>query len=536
MDEDMSFPNPVERHDLPVKKSRWPKVIAGLLVFGVLAVAFLPQILHTRIGRRLLRAKLEGKYAGEVLLDDFHTSWFGGTSAHQFWIKGSDGRVVGFAGFQSDKLSLLKLIRGKYDLGHCTIDGLVVEYVLDNGEAGHNDTYERLTGTPSRAPGSPPAVLAKLSGQITLNAGRLSLSRAELDAKTLQPVAQTVTFLNLSGTFAIPSLDQPWKFDLEGDEGLKAKGTLCLGRGGLLTGADVTADATASIDHVPSDLVAVLLPQVSVDDCHTGFGPMLEQASVVLNGSKGLLTMRAKAQGARGKFDLSPTFDLKSQPAGMTVDGSHENVITSALPRGLAGRQLVIANPLLADAIEGNFTLRVTALDAPFARAWPAGSGKATLDVKDLKTPPRPAPIARQLAAVSGAESFSRDLRCGPESLSFDRGVVTVAPTNITLGDVKATLSGTATVDGKLSENLAIASPALAAALGHPAVNIPLSGTAAEPMLDIDAAGQSAPESSAKLHEWVAARTSYLRRREVEAMQNEKDRQMEESIKPLAGP
>ena len=52
MDEDMSFPNPVLRTDLPVKRRRWPRVLAAGAILLVLGIAFLPQVLHTRIGRR----------------------------------------------------------------------------------------------------------------------------------------------------------------------------------------------------------------------------------------------------------------------------------------------------------------------------------------------------------------------------------------------------------------------------------------------------------------------------------------------------
>ena len=66
MDEEMSFPNPVERHDLPVKKPRWPKVLAGLAVVGLLVVVFLPQLLHTKPGKRLMRSRLESRFNAEV--------------------------------------------------------------------------------------------------------------------------------------------------------------------------------------------------------------------------------------------------------------------------------------------------------------------------------------------------------------------------------------------------------------------------------------------------------------------------------------
>jgi len=111
MDEEMSFPNPVLRTDLPVKRRRWPRVLAAGGILFILCIAFLPQLLHTRIGRRILRAKLESKYNAEITMGDFSTSWFGGTTATQFWVKTPDGRIIGFNTLKSD-LSLGKLLRG----------------------------------------------------------------------------------------------------------------------------------------------------------------------------------------------------------------------------------------------------------------------------------------------------------------------------------------------------------------------------------------------------------------------------------------
>ena len=42
MEEELSFPNPVLRTDLPVKKSWWPRAIAVVAVVGLLSIIFLP--------------------------------------------------------------------------------------------------------------------------------------------------------------------------------------------------------------------------------------------------------------------------------------------------------------------------------------------------------------------------------------------------------------------------------------------------------------------------------------------------------------
>jgi hypothetical protein len=534
MDEDMSFPNPVERHDLPVKKPRWPKVVAALLVLGVLIIIGLPQILHTRIGRRIVRARLESRYGGEVLLEDFRTSWFGGTTARQFWIKAADGHVVGCANFASDKLSLWKLLRNRYELGHCTIDGLVVEYVLDHGDETHSDTYERMMRVPPRAPGMPPTVLAKLSGNVTLTNSQLWLIRAEMQPKILQTASQTVKFTGLAGSFEIPSLDRPWKFNVTGDGGLTASGTLCLGEAGLLTPQDVTADVTAAADYVPTDLAAVLLPQVNVADCRSAFGDAFDRPQVTVTGTGGVLQLHVQANASKGKFDLAPTFDLKTQPATMKIDAAGQNVITAALPKGYAGTQLPVANPLLDNATEGRLTLRIESLSAPFSRNWLNGTAKATLELSDVKlaAPKRTDKVLTQLTALAGATDLPTEIRVAPEPLTFHRGRLEVAPTTIDLGgDAHATLAGKASAsDGSVNYTLAVTSPALAAATGSATpVTVPLTGTATQPVLDVDAAIRALPSTAgAKLREYFNDRSKAVREKQIEALLKEKDRQVKE--------
>src|SRR6185503_17810146 len=107
-------------------------------------------------------------------------------------------------------------------------DGLVLEYVLDYGDPAHGDTFERFMHVPPRVPGTPPTVLSKLSGNITLSNSQLWLIRSETKPKTFQIESHSVKFTGLAGVFDIPALDQPWKFEVKGDAGLTAAGTLCL--------------------------------------------------------------------------------------------------------------------------------------------------------------------------------------------------------------------------------------------------------------------------------------------------------------------
>jgi hypothetical protein len=54
MDEEMSFPNPVVRTDLPTRRRRWPRILIGVAILGILTVVFLPQILSSKVGRKFV--------------------------------------------------------------------------------------------------------------------------------------------------------------------------------------------------------------------------------------------------------------------------------------------------------------------------------------------------------------------------------------------------------------------------------------------------------------------------------------------------
>src|SRR5258706_563549 len=61
MDEEMNFPNPVVRNDLPTRRRKLPRVLMGCLFLGVLGLIFLPQILSSKVGRKFVVSYLTAK-------------------------------------------------------------------------------------------------------------------------------------------------------------------------------------------------------------------------------------------------------------------------------------------------------------------------------------------------------------------------------------------------------------------------------------------------------------------------------------------
>ena len=521
MDEEMSFPNPVVRTDLPVKKRIWPKVVLGLVVVVILCVVFLPQILNNKIGRRLLRAKLEGRFNTEVAIGDFKTSWFGGTRVSQFWIKSSEGRVIGCNAMKCD-MSLIKMLRGNYKLGNCEIDGLIVDYVLDIGNDSHTDTYELLTGLAPRNINTPPTVLSKLSGDIKLTNCQLSLSRQYTDPIKLTPVELSVRFVSLDGEIKITSLDQPWTYTLEGTTGAtgeergtscKSSGTICLGKNGLLTPADVSVDATFDGTDIPTSIISVFLPMISGDDAKSAFGNNLDRAKASLKGTGGVLRLSIdEAASASAQIHLQPLIDLNTQPATLKISSKsvEENQVTAAFPvsRGPMRRGLTSINPLAASGIAGTVVLKIESLEMPISRYWEKGSAKAELEFHDLLMPAKyeispnesPKDFVTQLALIAGPNDASDKIPLATHKFVMDLGEITLAPSTFNLADQVIGISGTSYTsytEGKmLGIKLKLASPALA---GNAMVTIPVIGKPDRPMLNLDAAKSDLPVDISKI-------------------------------------
>src|SRR5687767_7684549 len=169
MDQEMNFPNPVLRTDLPTRKRRWPKLLAAAGVMGLLVVVFLPQILSSKPGRKIVVSYLSAKLNGPVTLQTFKTSWFGGTKFQFLSIPDPMGRTIGCKSLTC-QASLWKLLRGKYQLGETVIDGLHVDWVVDDGRGG--DTSDRFQGPPGAGGGSGGgSSFPNVSGKITINSG-----------------------------------------------------------------------------------------------------------------------------------------------------------------------------------------------------------------------------------------------------------------------------------------------------------------------------------------------------------------------------
>jgi hypothetical protein len=409
-----------------------------------------------------------------------------------------------------------------------------------------------------------------LSGQITLTNAQLNLYRCNVDPHTLNPVYQSTRFTNISGDFDIAALDKPWKYSIEGDvvagggsqergQTFKSSGTICLGKGGRLAPGAVQADARFDGQNVPTDLVAVVLPLISEEDCRAALGVSFDQFTATLKGDGGLLKLDVAASGPHAQIRLQPAFDFKPFPPTATIAASKdpgENVMTAALPPPASPllRSIACVNPFAADAGGGCgvVALRIHSMTLPLGKNWTLGSARADLEIRDVKLTTIPAhagaaaeqsprSLVRQLAVVSGDLSPSPAMQTPPVAFTMEGGTITLSspPVPFKVGDTTVTLTGSGTAEGALKMKLGVSSaklgvgvPELASHL--PMLELPLLGTVDQPRLDVTATAQALPPpADRKLRDWTSAQLAALRSRDAEAGLSEQETKVRDSLKPF---
>jgi hypothetical protein len=568
MDQEMNFPNPVVRTDLPTRRSRWPRVLLGGAVFGLLVVAFLPQILSSKVGRRLVVSNIAGKTNGKVTLESFQTSWFGGTTIRFLNISDPMGRGIG-AKSVTTQASLWNLLRGRYKLGTCVIDGLHFEYVVDDGRGG--DTFDYMKPPTPPTPGVPPQstaqrLLPNLSGKITINGGTLVLHRGTVQPKLYNTTWQQGRLENVEATFDIESLDKPWRYtfaadSVEGDNPrgtITSSGTVDLGENRQFDARQMKLDCTLTGEGVyTGGLGAALIPESLPDDVRQALGPVLTKLDLVVTSADGRLTFgRFDASGPIANVRLRPTIDLAATPNVLEFSSTAAGgpgVIQVGVSKRVANMALVYLNPFFREAAggQGGVTVHVDELRVPLAgKGWVKGfeargrmwAQAVMLNRNDEMNviDPLPDNLASQLALLTGDDRKAVPLDVdGPFAIS--KGVVTHGPTATTVGDTTLTIRGTTTFDGDaLDATAALVRSSSITSLtqsGPAGITIPLGGTIRKPQLGVSQLQGAPSDASAKaLADRIAAQTVRMRAKETERQMQKSHRQVEDILRPLQPP
>jgi hypothetical protein len=591
LEQEMNYPNPVERSDLPVKRRRWPKIVAGAGVLLLLMVVFLPQILSSRVGRKFVVNYISGITNSPVTVESVSTSWFGGTTIRMLTIKDPMGRRIGFRQLHC-QASLWKLLTGRYELGDCTIDDLSVEYVIDDGRG--RDTLDFMKPPPE--PGTPPPPptsgwnreLPRLNGKIRVNGGTLTLWRGTVQPKLFDVTWERARFTDLKADLDIPqSLDQPWKYSLSAigiedgrDEkgAISSSGTVDLGAGGKFDAGEMALDLKIEgADLRSGPLGAVMIPTATGREVRETLGDSIQKLSAVIKAVDGDLTIEnLDVRGAVARMLARATFDIASTPATLVIAPAAQSTstpaaspapsaqpvtITLGVSKRVAANFFVYFNPFLRDAAggpnSGTVTLTLDSLKMPLgASSWrtlSAGGhfkaqGVTIARVDEMHdNDERPDNLASQLALLTGDSMQAVPLNADQRFTIAD-GEVKLEPAPTRLGSMNLVLAGitdldTGGIDGTVrvapgsspGPGAGAAAASLVSSLAQANATFAIKGTVGRPQLMLGSPG-NLPDAIVKaLSDQVSDHVNKLRAKEAQRQMQKSQQDIDNMLKPLKG-
>jgi hypothetical protein len=561
MDQEMNFPNPVVRTDLPTKKPRWPKVLIAAAVLLVLGIIFFPQILSSKVGRKFVVSYLASKTNSAVTVESIKTSWFGGTEVRFLMIKDPLGRRISVSNLQCDA-SLWGLLRGKYKLGDTDVNGLFMDYVIDDGRG--VDTLERMNPKPPAPQGADGApVLTRLpvlSGNIKIHNATVVLWRGTVQPRLYDVVWQQARLDNVSGVLDIPALDKAWSYTLsasvpeENEQAgtISSSGTVDLGENGILDTSQMKVDLTVTGANVRTGpLGAALIPTATPDEVRQVFGPVLNELKLAMTASDGRLHFQTfEGTGPGAQFKIGPSIDTTSIPPTMTLIAP--GAISMGVSKRLANEWLVYLNPFFREAADGQgrVSLVLESFRLPLAqRAARTMTAKGQIIAKavalnrqDEMTAGEALPknLASQVSLLTGGTDATVPLDAsGPFSITG--GEIAIGPMATSVRDFAFVLEGTVDAEtGTLNLTASPTNGSLAAkipAMESAAVAIPIAGTVRQPQLGVLSMKGSLSDSAVKaVAVQVNEQITRMKSKETQRLLQKSQMQVDEILRPLQGP
>jgi hypothetical protein len=558
MDEEMNFPNPVTRTDLPTPRRKLPRVLMGVAALFILGLVFLPQILSSKVGRKIVVSYLTAKTNSAVTLGSFKTTWFGGTSVEFLSIADPMNRRIGCRSLRC-KASLWNLLCGNYKLGATEIEGLNLDYVINDGRG--RDTFDRMREPGAEGAAPPPdRALPELSGTIVVKSGAIVLHRG-----TVQPLLYDVSWQqgrlqNVQARLDVQSLDKPWTYTfsadvVEGDEAgsISSSGTVDLGENGQEDPKALAMDVKLSGENLRTGMLgAALIPAATPTEVRQALGEVLDKVDVAVTASNGVITVaRCDATGRGVYVHVKPKFDVSVNPPVMAVEGEASTVSLGVSNR-MAREWLVYLCPFFREAVGGRGVVNLTVeeLHVPLVRQGnKTATARGRVDAqhvvlrrKDEMTASQTLPdnAASQLALLTGGGDTEIPLQVDG-AFSVAGGRVLVSPMRTTVGETVLSLEGSTEIDsGAIQMSATLArSPAIASILqvSKPSLSIPIGGTIRAPQMSVFNVKGDLPDASYKtLNEAINDQITRMRAKETQRLMQKSQNQVEEILRPLQPP
>lgn len=198
----MSTPPSPEGQPSKVKKGKWGKRLligaAVLVVVLVILVLLIPTIAGMGFVRSIVVGKVNDNLNGKLAIDDWSLSWTSGIDVNGLSLTDAAGqKVLELRKLHTD-LTLMNAVRGRYDLGKVTVDGLRANVVM-GADGGNN--LQKVTKPSGASPSanSNGNALPDVKADVVLTDCQATVSGAGV------PEPVTAAF---SGEVQIPDLNQ----------------------------------------------------------------------------------------------------------------------------------------------------------------------------------------------------------------------------------------------------------------------------------------------------------------------------------------
>ena len=173
-----------------------------MVVLLLLLVLLLPTLLSTAPARSIALGIVNKELNGKMEIDSWSLGWFTGISADGIHVTDAAGAKLADLQHVHTQLSLLRVLRGDYDLGKTTIDGLVFDLKQD---ATGQWNYATLTKPSTEKPSSTTSASTAKSSKLPNVAGDITVTNVH---GTVEQAGQpTLAVSDLTASANIPNIN-----------------------------------------------------------------------------------------------------------------------------------------------------------------------------------------------------------------------------------------------------------------------------------------------------------------------------------------
>lgn len=186
------------------RRRRWPWILGAILLVLIVLVLLAPTLASMGWARSMIVGQVNHRLNGRVEIQDWSVGWLSGTKVDGLRVYDSSNRQILELPHLVSGLTVLDLVRGKYDLGNTVVDGLDL---LVSREPDGTLNWEHLSKSGSKSTSSTENQKSKSTGKLPDVRGEILLKNCR--ATYEQPKAPPTYVRSLEADVKIPDINQP---------------------------------------------------------------------------------------------------------------------------------------------------------------------------------------------------------------------------------------------------------------------------------------------------------------------------------------